>query len=86
MVADRHKTSNNALNDIVASIIRESQGCVEDFLLSKMSTLKGRKKLRSEKFESTKENFLVVIDDHYSTIHWDEKLLKSGKAHNHNTI
>jgi len=43
MTADRHKISSNALNDIIASIIRESQGCVEDFVLSQMSTLRGRK-------------------------------------------
>ena len=34
MTADRHKISSNALNGIIASIIRESQGCVEDFVLS----------------------------------------------------
>ena len=48
-----------------------------------MSTLRGRKKLLSKKFEPVKENFLVAIDDHYLTMHWDEKLLKSGKAYNH---
>ena len=57
MTADRHKISSNALNDIIASIIRESQGCVKDFVLSQMSTLRGRKKLRSLKFELVKENF-----------------------------
>ena len=69
MTTDRRKISSNALNDIIASIIRESQGCVEDFVLgqmstlrgrkklSQMSTLRGRKKLRSLKFESVKENF-----------------------------
>ena len=57
MTADRHKISSNALNDIIASIIRESQGCVQDFVLSQMSTLRGRKKLRSLKLESAKENF-----------------------------
>ena len=82
MTADRHKISSNALNDIIASIIRES-GCVEDFVLSQMSTLRGRKKLRSLKFESVKENFLAGLDDHYFTIHWDEKLLKCGKAYTH---
>ena len=83
MTADRHKLSSNALNDIIASIIRESQGCVKDFVLSQMSTLRGRKKLRSLKFESVKENFLAGLDDHYFTIHWDEKLLKCGKAYTH---
>ena len=82
MTADRHKISSDALNDIIASIIRESQGCVEDFVLSQMSTLRGRK-LRSLKFESVKENVLAGLDDHYFTIHWDEKLLKCGKAYTH---
>ena len=83
MTADRHKISSNALNDIIASIIRESQGCVEDFVLSQISTLRGRKKLRSLKFESVKEHFLAGLDNHYFTIHWDEKLLKCGKAYTH---
>ena len=52
MTADRLKISSNALNDIIASIMRECQGCVEDFVLSQMSTFRGRKKLRSLKFES----------------------------------
>ena len=72
MTADRHKISSNALNDIIASTIRESQGCVEDFVLSQMSTLRGHKKLRSLKFESVKKNFLAGLDDHYFKIHWDE--------------
>ena len=83
MTADRHKISSNALNDIIASIISECQGCVEDFVLSQMSTFRGRKKLRSLKFESVKENFLAGLDDHYFTTHWDEKLLKCGKAYTH---
>ena len=52
-------------------------------MLSQISALRGRKKLRSLKFESVKEIFLAGLDDHYFTIHWDEKLLKCGKACNH---
>ena len=48
-----------------------------------MITLRGRKKLRSLKFESVKENFLAGWNDHYFTIHWNEKLLKGGKAYTH---
>ena len=68
MAADRHKISGNTLNDLLAAIIRESQGCVEDFVLSQMSTLRGRKKFRSEKFESVKENFWlewIIITSQY---------------------
>ena len=83
MTADRHKISSNALNDILVAIITESQGCVEDFVLSQMSTSSGRKKLRSKKFESVTEKFLVGMDNHYFTIHMDEKLLKCGKAYTH---
>ena len=83
MTAHRHKISSNVLNDIIASIIRESQRCIENFVLSQMSTLRGRKKLRFLKFESVKENFLVELDDHYFTIHEEEKLLKCGKAYTH---
>ena len=43
MAADQNKISRNALNDIAASIIRESQGRLEDFVLSKTSTLKDAK-------------------------------------------
>jgi len=39
MAAYRHKISSNTLNDIIAWIIRESQGCVVDFVLSQTSTL-----------------------------------------------
>ena len=55
-------------------------------MLSQMSTLRGRKKLRSKNFESVEEKFLVGMDRmdiHYFTIHWDEKLLKCGKAYTH---
>ena len=52
-------------------------------MLSQMSTFRGRKKLRSLKFESVNKNFLAGLDDHYFTIHWDEKLLKCGKAYSH---
>ena len=55
MAADRRKMSNNALNDIIASIIRESKGCVNDFTLRKMSTSRGRRKLRVMKFETLKK-------------------------------
>ena len=40
MAADSHKILNNTLNDIIASIITKRQGCVEDFALSKLSTLR----------------------------------------------
>ena len=38
MVADHRKISSNALN-IIASLIRKSQGCVKNFVLTKMSTV-----------------------------------------------
>ena len=41
--ADRHRISSNALNDVLAAIIRESNGDVNEFVLSKASTLRGRK-------------------------------------------
>ena len=47
-----------------------------------MSTLRGRKKLRSLKFESVKKSFLAGLDN-YFTIHWNEKVLKCGKAYTH---
>ena len=83
MAADLHKISSNAFNDILAAIIRKSQGCVEDFVLNQMSTLRGRKKLCFMKFELVDEKFLVRMDNHYFTMHWDEKLLKCGKAYAH---
>ena len=41
--ADRDRISSNALNDILAVFNRESDGDVNDFILSKASTLRGRK-------------------------------------------
>ena len=70
MATDRHKISSNALNDITSSIIRESQGRIEDFVLSETSTLKGRQKLCCKKVDNVKEKFLVDVNNHYSTIHW----------------
>ena len=83
MGTDRHKISSNALNDITSSIIRESQGRIEDFVLSETSTLKGRQKLCCKKVDNVKEKFLVDVE---SLLHntLDEKLLKPGKAFNHN--
>ena len=83
MAADQHKISSNAFNDIVASIIRESQGHVKDFVLSKTSTWRERRKLYSKKFNTIKEKFLINVDNHYFTIHWDEKLRKSGREYTH---
>ena len=82
MAADRHKMSNNALNDICASIIRESKRCVNDFTLSRMSTSRGPRKLRVMKFETLKKYISDDVGVNYFTIHWDEKLLKAGKALN----
>ena len=82
MAADRHKMSNNVLNDIIASIIRESKGCVNDFTLSRMSTSRGRRKLRVMKFETLKKYISNDLGVNYFTIHWNEKLLKAGKAFN----
>ena len=80
MTADRHKISSNALNDIIASIIRESQGCIEDFVLSQMSTLRGRKKLRFLKFESVKGKLFGRVG--WSLLHnsLDEKVIEMRKS------
>ena len=61
MATDRLKISSNALNDIniIASIIRESQGRLEDFVLSETSTSKGRQKLRCKKVDNVKSFWLM---------------------------
>ena len=82
MAADRHKMSNNALDHIIASIIRESKGCVSDFTLSRISTSRGRRKLRFMKLETLKKYISDDLGVNYFTIHWDEKQLKAGKAFN----
>ena len=74
--ADRHRISSNALNDILAAFIRESDGDVNDFILSKASTLRGRKEVRELEFNKIKQNFKSTIIGEFFTIHWDEKLLK----------
>jgi len=53
--ADRHRISSNALNDVLAAVIRESDGDVNDFILSKASTLRGRKQVRQSEFNKIKE-------------------------------
>ena len=74
--ADRHRISSNALNYILAAVIRESDGDVNDFILSKASTLRGRKEVHELQFNKIKKNFKSTIIGEFFTIHWDEKLLK----------
>ena len=74
--ADRHRISNNALNDILVAFIRESDGDVNDFVLSKASTLRGRKEVRELEFNEIEKNFKSTIIGEFFTVHWDEKLLK----------
>ena len=65
------------LNDVLAAIIRESNGDVNEFVLSKASTLRGRKQARHSEFENIK-NFKNSTNGEFVTIHWDEKLLKQS--------
>ena len=74
--ADKHRISSNALNDILAAFIRESDGDVNDFILSEASTLRGRKKVRELEFSKIKKNFKSTIIGEFFIIYWDEKLLK----------
>ena len=76
--ADRHKLSSNALNDVLASLIRECNGNVQDFILSTSSTLRARQLVRSKQFENIKQDFRKNLQTEFFTIHWDEKLLKEG--------
>ena len=48
--ADRHRLSNNALNDALAAVIRGSGGDVNHFILSKASTLRGRQNVLELEF------------------------------------
>lgn len=81
LAADRHKISSNALNDIVAALIRESNGNVDDFVLSKTSTLRARKKQRSEQFQLIKAKFQNLPNVEFLTVHWDEKMLKESLSY-----
>lgn len=56
------------------------QGNVDDFVLSKSTTLRPRKIARSKMFLDIKEKFQVPRKGRSITIHWDEKLLKTGNA------
>lgn len=76
--ADRHKVSSNALNDILASLIRDCGGDINDFVVSKATTLRKRRISRSNQFETIKQTFEMNVADEYCTVHWDEKLLKEG--------
>ena len=75
--AERHQISSNALNDVLATIIRESNGDVNEFVLSKASMLRGRKQARHSEFEKIK-NFKNSTVGEFVTIHWDEKLFKQA--------
>ena len=74
--ADRYQISSNALNDIFTAVIRESDSNVNDFIISKASTLKDRKEVRELKFNRIKKNFKSTITGEFFTIYWDEKLVK----------
>ena len=76
--ADRHKISSNALNDVLAALIRECHGNVNDFVLSTSTTLRSRQVVRSTEFEKIKEDFKNTLKSEFFTIHWDEKLLTEG--------
>ena len=67
--ADRHRISSNALNDVLAAIIRESNGDVNEFVLSKASTLRGRKQARHSEFENIKKNFKNSTIGEFVAIH-----------------
>ena len=67
------------LNDVLAAIIRKSNGDVNEFVLSKASTLRGRKQARHSEFENIKEYFKNSTIGEFVTIHWDEKLLKQSR-------
>ena len=64
------------MNNILATVIRESDGDVNDFILSKASTLRSRKEVRELEFNKIKKNFKSIIIGEFFTIHWDEKLPK----------
>ena len=78
MAADRNKISSNTLNDIIASIIRESQGCEEDFVFSKMSTSEDVKNFVQRNLSPLTKTFwlqsMILTLQHIGM-----KNLKSGK-------
>ena len=53
MATDRPKITSNTLNDIITSIIQESQERIKDFALSKTNTLQED----VEKFDTVKKKF-----------------------------
>ena len=68
MAAVRRKIISDAFNDVIASILKESQGCVETFALSQRNTLRRRQKLRFKKLETIKENIRVDVNNQYFTM------------------
>ena len=56
IAADRQEITSNSLNDNIAPIIRESQRHIEDFVLSKTSTLREN----VERFDTVKKNFWLM--------------------------
>ena len=76
--ADRHKLSNNAVNDILAALIRDCGCDLNDFVLSKSTTLRMRQVALSSRFDDVKRYFKADVLGQLCTVHWDEKLLKEG--------
>ena len=76
--ADRHRLSNNALNDVLTTVMRGSGGDVNHFVLSKASTLMGRQNVRDLEVKNIKETFKKDIGSEFLTIHRDEKMLEES--------
>ena len=49
--ADKHKLSSNALNDVLAGLIKDSGCDVNDFIISASTTRRARQTARSNEFE-----------------------------------
>jgi len=63
--ADRHKLSSNALNDVVSSVIKESGGDVNDFVLSTSTTLRARKSVRNQQFQHIKSQYAAILKNQF---------------------
>ena len=57
-------------------MIKDSEGDVNDFILSTSTTLRSRKVARSKEFQLIQSKFATSLRDQFFSIHWDEKLLK----------
>ena len=72
------RSSPARVTTTTTGLIKDSEGDVNDFIISTSTTRRARQTARSNELEHTKNKFSSNLRDRFFSIHWDEKLLKQG--------